>query len=189
MYLTPLRFLLEAENSPEILELNANLEERIDTLIYFLTLSKVVKPIHQILGLGERFSAEHIQVCKIFSRHNFTNLQKIKVHVVFVNLWQNLCETMPWTARKYFFQKNPSSYIWPKLLNLQEIGFPKHRLEIQKFRSCVRRCFFSGRNICGCSRLMPSPSASSKFGSSILKFFKRAQFFMYTQNHFGILKS
>ena len=37
--------------------------------------------------------------------------------------------------------------------------------------------------------LMPSPSASSKFGSSILKFFKHAQFFMYTQNHFGILKS
>ena len=38
-------------------------------------------------------------------------------------------------------------------------------------------------------RLMPSPSAFSKFGSSILKFFKHAQFFMYTQNHFGILKS
>ena len=37
--------------------------------------------------------------------------------------------------------------------------------------------------------LMPSPSAFSKFGSSILKFFKHAQFFMYTQNHFGILKS
>ena len=94
MYLTPLRFLLEAENSPEILELNANLEERIDTLIYFLTLSKVVKPIHQILGLGERFSAEHIQVCKIFSRHNFTNLQKIKDHVILVYLRQNLCETI-----------------------------------------------------------------------------------------------
>ena len=38
-------------------------------------------------------------------------------------------------------------------------------------------------------KLLPSPSASSKFGSSILKFFKHAQFFMYTQNHFGILKS
>jgi len=37
--------------------------------------------------------------------------------------------------------------------------------------------------------LMPSPSASSKFGSSILKFFGHAQFFMYTQNRFGILKS
>ena len=36
---------------------------------------------------------------------------------------------------------------------------------------------------------MPSPSTSSKFGSSILKFFMHAQFFMYTQNHFGILKS
>ena len=93
MYLTPLRFLLEAENSPEILELNANLEERIDTLIYFLTLSKVVKPIHQLLGLGERFSAEHIQVCQTFSRHNFTNLQKIKDHVVFVKeYFPNLLE-------------------------------------------------------------------------------------------------
>ena len=37
--------------------------------------------------------------------------------------------------------------------------------------------------------LMPSPSAFSKFGSSILKFFKHAQFFVYTQNNFGILKS
>ena len=37
--------------------------------------------------------------------------------------------------------------------------------------------------------LMPSPSASSKFVLSVLKFFKHAQFFMYTQNHFGILKS
>ena len=33
---------------------------------------------------------------------------------------------------------------------------------------------------------MPSPSASSKCGSSILKIFKHAQIFMYTQNHFGI---
>ena len=37
--------------------------------------------------------------------------------------------------------------------------------------------------------LMPSPSADSKFVLSILKFFKHAQFFMNTQNHFGILKS
>ena len=36
---------------------------------------------------------------------------------------------------------------------------------------------------------MPSPSAFSKFGSSILNFFKGAQFFMHTQNDFGILKS
>ena len=36
---------------------------------------------------------------------------------------------------------------------------------------------------------MPSPSAFSKFSSGILKFFKHAQFFVYTQNHFGILKS
>ena len=40
-----------------------------------------------------------------------------------------------------------------------------------------------------CLKLMPSPSASSKFGLSTLKSFKHAQFFMYTQNHFGILKS
>ena len=38
-------------------------------------------------------------------------------------------------------------------------------------------------------QVLPSPSASSKFGSSKLKFFKHAQFFLYTQNHFGILKS
>ena len=38
-------------------------------------------------------------------------------------------------------------------------------------------------------KVMPSPSAFSKFGSSILKFFKHAQFFVYTQNNFGILKS
>ena len=38
-------------------------------------------------------------------------------------------------------------------------------------------------------RVMPSPSAFSKFGSSILKSFKHAQFFMYTQNHFSILKN
>ena len=37
--------------------------------------------------------------------------------------------------------------------------------------------------------LMPSPFAFSKFGLSILNFFKHAQFFMYTQNHLGILKS
>ena len=36
---------------------------------------------------------------------------------------------------------------------------------------------------------MPSPSASSKFGLSILNFYKHAQFFKYIQNHFGILKS
>ena len=33
---------------------------------------------------------------------------------------------------------------------------------------------------------MPSPSAFSKFTSGILKFFKHAQFFVYTQNQFGI---
>ena len=32
------------------------------------------------------------------------------------------------------------------------------------------------------NQVMPSPSASSKFGSNILKFFKHAHFLMYTQN-------
>ena len=41
----------------------------------------------------------------------------------------------------------------------------------------------------GGKRLVPSPSAFSKFGLSILNSFKHAQFFTYTQNHFGILKS
>ena len=36
---------------------------------------------------------------------------------------------------------------------------------------------------------MPSPSADSKFVSSVLKSFKHARFFKYTQNNFGILKS
>ena len=36
---------------------------------------------------------------------------------------------------------------------------------------------------------MPSPSADSKFVLSILKTFKRSQFFNCTQNVFGILKS
>ena len=44
------------------------------------------------------------------------------------------------------------------------------------------------KTTCG-NEVMPSPSASSKFGLNIFNFFKHAQFFMYTQNHFGILKS
>ena len=35
-------------------------------------------------------------------------------------------------------------------------------------------------SVCSLIRDMPSPSAFLKFGSSILKFFKHAQFFMYT---------
>ena len=38
-------------------------------------------------------------------------------------------------------------------------------------------------------RLMPSPSADSKFVLSIPKIFKHTQFFNHTQNVFGILKS
>ena len=39
------------------------------------------------------------------------------------------------------------------------------------------------------AKLLPSPSADSIFVLSTLKFFKHAQFFMHTQNNFGILKS
>ena len=39
------------------------------------------------------------------------------------------------------------------------------------------------------ANVMPSPSADSKFVLSLLKLFKHAQFIVYTQNHFGILKS
>ena len=35
----------------------------------------------------------------------------MKDHVVFVNLWQNLCENMSWTARKYFFQKKKHIFL------------------------------------------------------------------------------
>ena len=47
----------------------------------------------------------------------------------------------------------------------------------------------SSAQLCVFDNYMPSPSAFLKFGLSILNFFKHAQFFMYTQNHFGILKS
>ena len=41
----------------------------------------------------------------------------------------------------------------------------------------------------GGTRLVPSPSAFSKFVLSTLKFFKHTQFLKYPQNNFGILKS
>lgn len=62
MYLAPLRLLLKAELQPELLDLDSNLDERADTLIYFLNLSHVVKPIHKLLGLAQRFPVELIQV-------------------------------------------------------------------------------------------------------------------------------
>ena len=62
MYLTPLRLLLKSETCPEILLLDAKLEERSDTLIFFLALSHVVKPLHKILGLTDRFNVDQIQV-------------------------------------------------------------------------------------------------------------------------------
>ena len=73
MYLTPLRLLLKSETCPEILQLGAKIEERADTLIYFLTLSHVIKPIHKTLKLSERFSAEQIQVrFHEFNQFNFS---------------------------------------------------------------------------------------------------------------------
>ena len=64
MYLTPLRFLLKTKTKPDLMKLNSKLEERTDTLIYFLNMSKVVKPLHTILGLGQMFSEDQIQVFK-----------------------------------------------------------------------------------------------------------------------------
>ena len=63
MYLTPLRFLCKAESVTEILDLDDKMQERADTLIYFLNLHKLVKPLHKLLGLSNRFSVESIQVC------------------------------------------------------------------------------------------------------------------------------
>ena len=69
-----------------------------------------------------------------------------------------------------------------------------HNIEVRlksPFQSYVMNMakFFATYFLVGGLKLMPSPSASSKFGLSILNFFKHAQFFMHTQNHFGILKS
>ena len=75
MYLGPLRLLLKAETMPEIMELDSKIEERRDTLIYFFNMSKVVKPLHQLLGLGQRFSEEQIQIaCGLLD----TNCYEIK---------------------------------------------------------------------------------------------------------------
>ena len=75
MFLTPLRLLLKSETCPELLQLDGKTEERADTLIYFLTMSHVIKPIHKILGLAERFNAEQIQMaCGILD----TNCYEIK---------------------------------------------------------------------------------------------------------------
>ena len=65
MYLTPLRLLLKAEHKTDLLSLTSKLEERQDTLIYFLNAAHVVKPMHKILGLGDRFTELQIQVSRI----------------------------------------------------------------------------------------------------------------------------
>ncbi len=75
MYLTPLRYLLKAELQPELWDLDSKLEERVDTLIFYLTLSHVVKPLHKSLNLLQRFSSEQIQkACGILD----TNCYEIK---------------------------------------------------------------------------------------------------------------
>ena len=62
MYLTPLRLLLIAEHKTDLLLLTSKLEERQDTLIYFLNAAHVVKPMHKLLGLEDRFTELQIQV-------------------------------------------------------------------------------------------------------------------------------
>ena len=76
---------------------------------------------------------------------------------------------------------NRSVYVDEQAFSLISIG-QKHS-SVFKTKPILMHFRFKSR------LFMPSPSASSKFGSSILKFFKHAHFFMYTQNHFGILKS
>jgi hypothetical protein len=71
-YLTALRFLLKAETCPELLHLNAKLEERADTIIYFFNIQHVVKPIHKVLNLEQRFSPDQIQAaCGILDTNCF----------------------------------------------------------------------------------------------------------------------
>lgn len=74
MYLTPLRLLLKSETQSELMDLDANLKEREDTLIHFLALSHVVKPIHKVLGLEKRFSVDQIQVRNFHSVKKFFSI-------------------------------------------------------------------------------------------------------------------
>ena len=66
--------------------------------------------------------------------------------------------------------------------HLEQSGLEESMDGIEHHLENMNVHFFSNF-LAGHFGLMPSPSASSKFGSSILKFFK------HTQNHFGILKS
>jgi len=75
MYLTPLRLLLKSENNPELMKLSSKLEDRENTLIYFLNAAHVVKPMYKLLGLETRFSELQIQTaCGILD----TNCYEIK---------------------------------------------------------------------------------------------------------------
>ena len=67
MYLTPLRLLLKSENNPELMKLSSKLEDRENTLIYFLNAAHVVKPMYKLLGLETRFSELQIQVKNPFT--------------------------------------------------------------------------------------------------------------------------
>jgi hypothetical protein len=74
-YLTALRLLLKAETCPELLSLNDKLEERADTIISFFNIAHVVKPIHKVLNLEQRFSLDQIQTaCGILD----TNCYEVK---------------------------------------------------------------------------------------------------------------
>ncbi len=61
-YLSPLRFLLKAEQSPDLFKLDDKLEERSNTIIHFFALAHVVKPLIKTLDLKDRFTVEQIQV-------------------------------------------------------------------------------------------------------------------------------
>ena len=69
MYLTPLRLLLKSENNPELMKLSSKLEDRENTLIYFLNAAHVVKPMCKLLGLETRFSELQIQVKNPFTTY------------------------------------------------------------------------------------------------------------------------
>ena len=63
-FLSPLRYLLKAEQNPILLDMLDNFEARKDTILYCFNEANVVKFLHGELGLKERFPAELIQrVC------------------------------------------------------------------------------------------------------------------------------
>lgn len=60
-FLTPLRLLLLSDKDPSMLQMDSKQEDRAHTMLFCFNAMQVVKPLHKLLGLKSRYSAEQIQ--------------------------------------------------------------------------------------------------------------------------------